>query len=415
MTTTDRILERLTALHPKKIDLSLGRLERLLKALGNPEKKVPPIIHVAGTNGKGSTIAYMRGIFEAGGLKTHVYTSPHLVRFGERVRLAGKLISDEDLEALLIECEAANVGEPITFFEITTAAAFLAFSRTPADVLLLEVGLGGKLDATNVIDPLVSVITPVSIDHVEFLGNSITEIAAEKAGIAKTERPVIIAPQTPDALTSILETAGAAEAIPLVAGYDWHLEGQTYRDWRGSIDLPLPPLVGPHQIENAALAVAAVRSQMLFKLSDEAIQKGIAQAQWPARMQDISAAARRTEGSVWLDGGHNPAGAHTIASVLAAAPAPTVVIMGMLANKDAEGYLRAIRPEINRLIAVPVTGEAAHSPEALAEIAANLGIEASTASSWRDALTGITSDRILICGSLYLAGDVLAGLNIPPQ
>nr|WP_274944284.1 folylpolyglutamate synthase/dihydrofolate synthase family protein [Govania unica] len=415
MSAVDPILERLMALHPKKIDLSLDRLERLLTALGNPERKLPPLFHVAGTNGKGSTVAYLRAMLEAAGYKVHVYTSPHLVRFAERIRLAGTLISDDALNALLEECEAANTGDPITFFEITTAAAFLAFSRTPADVLLLEVGLGGRLDATNVIQaPLVSVITPVSIDHVEFLGSNLVEIAAEKAGIAKSERPVVIAPQDADGLTAILEVAAEVDAIPLVAGFDWHLDGQDYRDWRGSLNLPVPALPGAHQIQNAALAVAALRAQSLFTVPDEAIAKGLQSAVWPARMQDISVAADRAPGTVWLDGGHNPAGAATIAALLAADPKPTAVILGMLANKDAAGYLTALQPHIDRLIAVPVVGEAAYEPDALAEIATGIGLTATTAPSWNAALSDVTTDRILICGSLYLAGQVLAELDLNP-
>ncbi len=412
---SDRVLARLMDLHPKKIDLSLGRMERLLARLGHPEQAIPPVIHVAGTNGKGSTVAYMRAILEASGLRVHVYTSPHLVRFAERIRLAGTLVSDDALTALLEDCEHANGPDPITFFEVTTAAALLGFARTPADVVLLEVGLGGRLDATNVInEPLVTAITPVSLDHQEFLGATLPLIATEKAGIAKAGRPLVIGAQDPDALTAILDQAGAVDAIPLVYGYDWQLDGQDYRDWRGTQTLPTPALNGPHQIENAALAVACLRAQDRFAISEEAIHQGLTKVVWPARLQDISAAAGRP--SVWLDGGHNPAGAATIAAALSVDPKPTTLILGMLANKDLDRYLALVAPHIHKLWAVPIPGETAHDPATIRDCAASHNMSADMAPSWQHALANTDgSDRVVICGSLYLAGQVLDDLKLYPQ
>jgi dihydrofolate synthase/folylpolyglutamate synthase len=327
MTPIDSIVARLTSLHPKLIDLSLDRMRRVLGALGHPEQQLPPVIHVAGTNGKGSTIAFMRAILEAAGLRVHVYTSPHLVRFNERFRLGGKgegrLASDEELSSALNECERVNAGASITVFEVTTAAGFLLFARNPADVLLLEVGMGGRLDATNVVDrPLASIITPVSLDHAEHLGDSIGKIAGEKAGILKPNVPAIVAAQPREALISIERQAARVKAPIRIAGEDWMATEErgrlVYQDDAGLLDLPAPKLYGRHQFENAGVAIAALRAVGELKLTPEAFETGMAKADWPARMQRLSQgrlAALTPPGSeLWLDGGHNPDGGRAIAN-----------------------------------------------------------------------------------------------------
>src|SRR3954469_3778720 len=329
MSSVDSIVARLLTLHPKRIDLSLDRMWRLLAALGHPERQLPPVIHVAGTNGKGSTVAFMRAMLEADGRRVHVYTSPHLVRFNERFRLGhaggGELISDEALADALSECEAANGSAPITVFEIETAAAFLLFARHPADVLLLEVGLGGRLDATNVVDrPLATVITPVSFDHAEFLGGTLAQIAAEKAGILKSGTPAVIAAQPRDALAAIERQAARLKAPIRIAGEDWTATEErgrlVFQDEAGLLDLPAPKLYGRHQFENAGVAIAALRAARI-KLRVAAFEAGIAGAEWPARMQRLPAGrltALAPAGSeIWLDGGHNADGGRAIANALA--------------------------------------------------------------------------------------------------
>src|SRR4051812_46637151 len=296
MSPVDSIVERLTALHPKRIDLSLERIERLLAALDHPERKLPPVIHVAGTNGKGSTVAFLRAMLEAAGKRTHVYTSPHLVRFNERFRLGeageGRLASDAELSAALEECERANGGLPITVFEITTAAAFLLFSRHPADVLVMEVGLGGRLDATNVIArPLASVIAPIAVDHTEFLGDTLDKIAAEKAGIIKRGVPVVVAAQHRDAMAVIEREATRLRAPLKIAGDDWTATEErgrlVYQDDNGLLDLPAPKLYGRHQFENAGLAIAALRALAVLKIPPAAYEVGVVKADWPARLQRL--------------------------------------------------------------------------------------------------------------------------------
>jgi len=435
----DAIFERLLALHPKLIDLSLDRVFRLLERLGNPERRLPPVIHVAGTNGKGSTVAFMRAVLEASGKRVHVYTSPHLVRFNERIRLAGKLVSDAALTDALARAEVANQGEPITFFEITTAAAFLLFAEIPADILLLEVGLGGRLDATNVIDkPLVTVITPVSIDHVDFLGDTIALIAAEKAGILKRFVPAVLGRQLPDALR-VIERQAARLGAPL------HILGENVQayeeggrlivsDEDGLLDLPRPRLVGPHQIENAGLAVAALRVADLGLTSAD-FEQGVRAAEWPARLQRLGwgpLTVRAPQGvDIWLDGGHNEAGGKALAAALAdiedRAPRPLVLVVGMLGTKDAGTFLAPFAGLARELIAVPVPGEhKAQPPEMVAAAAMAHGISASTASSVGAALeglsgfpgdpqTGTTAPRVLIAGSLYLAGAVLSENGSLPE
>ncbi len=426
MSGSDRILARLMALHPKKIDLSLGRMERLLARLGHPERRLPPVFHVAGTNGKGSTVAYLRAVLEAAGYRVHVYTSPHLVAFRERIRLAGTLIPEDALSDLLARVEAVNGDDPITFFEVTTAAAFLAFAEHPADVLLLEVGLGGRLDATNVVaDPVAAAVTPISLDHQEFLGADIATIAAEKAGIARAGRPLVSALQDPAAHDAIARVADAVGAVPIVEGRDWEArltaDGFTYADRMGELHLPLPNLHGPHQYRNAALAVACLRHQDRVPVPGEAVARGITQAIWPARLQDITGAPGLRDlrdAEIWLDGGHNPAGAATVAAALAAAPKRTAAVIGLLANKDADGFLAALRPEIAELIAVPIPGETAHDPDHLVARAQAIGLAASVAPSWRHGLDELVLrgyPRVVICGSLYLAGQVLAAVGLLPE
>ncbi|MTH78991.1 bifunctional folylpolyglutamate synthase/dihydrofolate synthase [Paracoccus aestuariivivens] len=418
MTTSDQILARLMQLHPKVIDLSLDRMERILAALGNPERRIPPVIHIAGTNGKGSTQAMIRAGLEAAGKRVHAYTSPHLAHFRERIRLAGELISETELAAILEECEAANGGHPITFFEITTAAAFLAFSRIPADYTLLEVGLGGRLDATNVIDnPALTVITPVSIDHTQFLGDTLPQIAGEKAGIIKRGVPCIVAPQAPEG-REVIETRAEALAAPLrIARQDWDSYSEhgrlVYFDDKGLLDLPLPNLPGPHQIQNAGTAIAALRE---LGFGEPEATAAVTRAEWPARMQRLTRgplveAAGDCE--LWLDGGHNPAGGEAVAATLAAMPKrPTHLVCGMLNTKDVEGYMRPLASQIRSMIAVPIPGAEATLPAEETESAAiRVGIAATTATDTLDAVRRIALEepgaRILICGSLYLAGDVL--------
>ncbi|MDO5613085.1 MAG: folylpolyglutamate synthase/dihydrofolate synthase family protein [Paracoccus sp. (in: a-proteobacteria)] len=419
MQNSDAILDRLMGLHPKIIDLSLDRMHRLLAALGNPERRIPPVIHIAGTNGKGSTQAMIRAGLEAGGKRVHAYTSPHLARFHERIRLAGDLIAEDALSAALEECEAANAGAPITFFEITTAAAFLTFSRTPADYTLLEVGLGGRLDATNVIDtPRLTIITPISIDHTQYLGETLPEIAGEKAGIIKRRTPCITGPQQDEALTVIQARAERLFAPLIASGQHWSAarEGDAliYRDENGLLDLPLPNLPGPHQIENAGAALAALRE---LGADQDMCHAAVTRADWPARMQRLRHGplidAAGPDAELWLDGGHNPAGGSAVAATLAALPhRPTHLICGMLNTKDVTGYMQPLVAHADSLTAVPIPGE----PNTLtasetAAAAQQAGIAATEADSVLNAIRAITQTepraRILICGSLYLAGRVL--------
>src|SRR3954468_707232 len=371
MPSVDSIVERLLALHPKRIDLSLDRMWRILDALNHPERRLPPAIYVAGTNGKGSTIAFMRAILEAAGLRVHVYTSPHLVRFNERFRLGnvggGVLVSDEALAAALSECEAANGAAPITVFEIETAAAFLLFARHPADVLLLEVGLGGRLDATNVVErPLVTVITPVSLDHAEFLGNSVALVAAEKAGIIKRGVPLIVATQGREALKVIERQAARLQAPIKIAGENWTATEErgrlVYQDEAGLLDLPAPKLYGRHQFENAGAAIAALRAADGLQLPRSAFEIGITKADWPARMQRLSQGAllpllpARSER--WLDGGHNADGGRAIATALAdleeRVSRPLVLVVGMLATKDCSAFLKNFAGLARRVVTVAI-------------------------------------------------------------
>jgi dihydrofolate synthase / folylpolyglutamate synthase len=439
MTPIDSIIARLTALHPRRIDLSLGRIERLLAALDHPERKLPPVIHVAGTNGKGSTIAFLRAILEAAGRRVHVYTSPHLVRFNERFRLGarggGVLVSDEELAATLTECERANGDAPITVFEITTAAGLLLFAHHAADVLLMEVGLGGRLDATNVIEhPLATVITPIAVDHTDFLGGTLDKIAAEKAGILKRNAPAVSAAQHRDAL-AVIERQAARLTVPLrIAGEDWTATEErgrlVYQDDAGLLDLPAPKLYGRHQFENAGLAIAALRAIKPLKIPPAAYESGLTKADWPARLQRLGqgelTAMLQPGSELWLDGGHNADGGRAVAAALAdleeRVSRPLVLIVGMLASKDCAGFLRNFTGLARRLIAVPVPNtENGLSAEAVADASRAIGLSATSRDDLTEALEAARKldleppPRILITGSLYLAGEALRENGTLPQ
>jgi dihydrofolate synthase/folylpolyglutamate synthase len=436
MTHVDAILARLLALHPKRIDLSLDRMWRILDALGHPERRLPPVIHVAGTNGKGSSVAFMRAMLEAAGRRVHVYTSPNLVRVNERFRLGrpggGVLVGDDELGEALAECERQNGDHPITVFEIETAAALLLFARHPADVVLLEVGLGGRLDATNVVErPIASVITPVSIDHIDFLGDTLEKIATEKAAILRRGVPAVISRQTEGPLAVIAARAEEVGAPPHIAGQDW-VAGEergrlVYQDSDGLLDLPPPRLFGRHQFDNAGTAIAALRAAKLG-LPAHAFEQGVVAADWPARMQRLATGSlppRAPAGSeLWLDGGHNADGGRIIAGALAdleeRVSRPLVLIVGMLSTKDAEGFLRNFAGLARALIAVPIGQEKTIAPDVLAAVARRVGITAQSAGSVEEALDMVRAlelapaPRVLITGSLYLAGAVLATNGTPP-
>ncbi|MEP1585368.1 MAG: folylpolyglutamate synthase/dihydrofolate synthase family protein [Tateyamaria sp.] len=418
--TSDAVLARMMALHPKIIDLTLDRMWRLLAALGNPQNDLPAVIHIAGTNGKGSTQAMIRAGLESAGHRVHAYTSPHLARFHERIRLAGTLISEPDLTALLDECYAANGGENITYFEITTCAALLAFARTPADYTLLEVGLGGRLDATNVVDsPALTLITPISMDHEAFLGDTLTAIAGEKAGIIKRGVPCIVGPQDDEGL-DVIETRAAQLGAPVLAyGQHWHSgperDGMVYQDETGLLDLPRPVLPGDHQIQNAGMALSALRH---LGCDENACAAAVTQTDWPARMQrlhngPLAETAKTSGAELWLDGGHNPAAGNALASVLRSLPKrPTHLICGMLNTKDVRGYLAPLAQVADSLTALSIPGEAnTLSGAETAQAARDVGMVAQDASDVRTAMQTILKTdptaRILICGSLYLAGAVL--------
>ena len=431
--TVEQALAILRALHPKKIDLGLERIERVLKALGNPQHKLPPTIHVAGTNGKGSTVAYLRSFAEAAGLKAHVYTSPHLVHFRERIVVGSEEISDDKLVDVLSRVRAANGGEPLSFFEATTTAAFLAFSENPADICIIEVGLGGRYDATNVITPACCGITPIDLDHAEFLGRDIAGIAREKAGIMTAHTPVIIGPQS-DLVRAVLDAeANKIRADAKFWGADFRAYSQhgrlVFEDDGQLLDLPLPALIGDHQVMNSGTAIAIARQ---MQLPEKAIEKGLQTVSWPARMQNLTTGAladmvAESGGELWLDGGHNPHAARAVASAVASleakSPRPLILITGILANKDIGGFLDAFEGLANTVIAVEIPGHASLAPETLIEIATSRGMSGQVARNIIEAVqrainTGealsrqtaeepITPPRILICGSLYLAGEVL--------
>ena len=432
------LIGRLSVLHQKRIDLGLERMHRLLERLGHPERKLPPVIHIAGTNGKGSTLAYLRATLEAAGLRVHAYTSPYLVRINECFRLGraggGVLVSDDELRAALEEVERVNAGEAATLFELKTAAAFHLFAQNPADVVLLEVGLGGRLDSTNVVDtPAACVITPVSMDHMDFLGDTLTSIAGEKAAIIKRGVPVICAEQAAEAMAVIEAQAKRMRAPLFAANESWHVNVErgrlVYSDDRGLMDLTAPRLFGRHQFDNAGLAIATLRAIPTFKINQAAFEAGIVGAEWPARMQRMTSGellALGPQGSeIWLDGGHNAEGGRVAAAALGdleeRVSRPLVVIAGMMANKDAQGFLANFAGLTRHIIAVPIPDtENAMSVDRLADAARSLGMRVETVSGVEAALRGLSKlayeipPRILITGSLYLAGHVLAINGTPP-
>jgi dihydrofolate synthase/folylpolyglutamate synthase len=445
MPTSAKLLAEMKLLHPQLIDLSLGRVERLLDKLGSPHTKLPPVVHVAGTNGKGSVTAYLKAMLEASGARVHVYTSPHLVRFHERIELAGAggkalPIGEETLVDILTRTQATNGSDDVTQFEITTAAAFLAFAEQPADVLLLEVGLGGRLDATNVVDrPVLDVITPISLDHAEKLGATLAKIAFEKAGILRSGVPAIVSQQEPEA-EDVIRSEALRVGAPLIV---WGEHFDAYEQ-RGRLvvqseelllDLPLPSLIGRHQVINAGTAVAAAlrlgQSLPQLGLGERAIEQGLTAARWPARMQRLDTgplpSLLRPGAELWLDGGHNPAAGRALAQTMAdleeRSPKPLHLIVGMMGLKDAGGFLSAFRGLASHVVTVPIPGahEAPHAPETLAETARDVGLKAESATDVAAALKRTDAyepgpKRILICGSLYLAGHVL-GLQegVEPQ
>jgi dihydrofolate synthase/folylpolyglutamate synthase len=438
MTEVDAIIARLLSLHPKRIDLTLDRMWRILAQLDHPERRLPPVIHVAGTNGKGSTIAFMRAVLEAAGATVHAYTSPSLVRVNERYRLGrpggGALVSDAELAETLTECERINDGAPITVFEITTAVGFMLFARNPADVLLLEVGLGGRFDATNVVEqPLASVITSISFDHVEFLGDSITKIAGEKAGILKPGVPAIVAPQVSEAREVVARQAARVGAPLHIAGEDWAVSQErgrlVFQDDDGLLDLPAPRLIGRHQFDNAGAAIATLRSVGTQKLPAAAFEAGLLAADWPARLQRLSHGrliGLVPDGSeLWVDGGHNPDGGRAIAAALAdleeRVSRPLVLVVAMLTSKDSAGFLRNFAGLARRVIGVPIRQPTTQTGEAIAAAAQSVGIPAESSATIEDALKAIGGfnleqpPRILATGSLYFAGEVLAANGTIPE
>jgi len=425
----DPLLERVMRLHPRSIDLGLERIQRLLAALGHPERKLPPIVHVAGTNGKGSLVAYLRSMAEAAGYRVHVYTSPHLVRFNERIRVAGRIIEDDTLDEILTECEEANAERPITFFEITTVAAYLAFSRVPADLAVIEVGMGGRYDATNVIEPTVSAITPIGYDHTGFLGDKLEGIAGEKAGILKHAVPGVIGRQR-DIAAGVIAAEAAKLAAPLFRmGREWQVtptaSGFRYESDLQSLDLPAPALVGGHQLDNAATAVACIERLRAakFSIDEAAIRKGLATVDWPARLQRLTRGplvdALPPGSELWLDGGHNEDCGLALARMAAdwakePGALPLYLVFGMLTTKDASGFLRPLARHARAARAVPLPeGHSAYTPAEACEKAAEVGLDCLPVNDIGAALEDLLATqpapmRILICGSLYLAGAVLA-------
>jgi dihydrofolate synthase/folylpolyglutamate synthase len=434
----DEAVARLSALHPNRIDLSLDRMHRVLEQLDHPERKLPPVIHIAGTNGKGSTVAYLRAMLEAAGLNVHAYTSPFLVRINECFRLGrvggGVLVSDDKLLAALEHCERTNAGAPLTFFEAKTAAAFCLFAQHPADVLLLEVGLGGRLDSTNVIEaPLASVIASISMDHTEFLGDTLAAIAGEKAAIIRRNVPVISAEQPAEAMAVIEQQAKRMRAPLFAAGEGWQVSVErgrlVYQDERGLMDLAAPKLFGRHQFDNAGLAIATLRAIERLKIPSAAFEAGIVNAEWPARMQRLSTGQLTEWGprgsEIWLDGGHNADGGRVVAAALGdleeRVSRPLVVIAGMMANKNAAAFLANFAGLTRHIMAVAIPGETnAMPPERLADAARSLGMRVEISAGVEAALRTLAGlayeipPRILITGSLYLAGHVLALNGTPP-
>ncbi len=421
----DALLAAAFALHEQTMDLGLDRLLHLLRRLGNPHLKLPPVFHVAGTNGKGSTAAFLRACLEASGRRVHSYTSPHLIRFNERIRLAGNIVDDETLKGLLSEVLAVNGGGRITFFELTTALAFMAFARTPADACIVEVGMGGRLDATNAVDPLVAGIAQLGLDHQQWLGKTILEIAAEKAAIAKRGKPLVLSKYPRPITARIAEVAGLAGAKLLVRGDDWDAAAYEnalhYRDLDGKVSLPLPRLAGAHQLDNAALAVAMLRAQHELPVADAALRAGMGWAEWPARLQKLEpgplVAKLPPHSEIWLDGAHNPAAARAVADAFRShnlAERPFYLVLGILAAKDLGGFMKPFAGRATAVYGVPVPGHAHHDPAALAAAAKDVGLPGIAADSVPAAIDAIAkgADRarppvVLVAGSLYVAGGVL--------
>lgn len=424
--TVDRLLERFTALHPRVIDLSLGRIEALLEKLGRPQDRLPPVIHVSGTNGKGSVLAFCRAAFEAAGLSVHQYVSPHLVRFNERIVLNGRPVDDAALVEFLETADRANGGAPITFFEITTAAAFKAFAETPADLLLLETGLGGRLDATNVVDrPAATGIVSIGLDHQGYLGDTIAAVAAEKAGILRAGVPVVVGDLPPDALRVVERAAAEAGAPMEKCGAAWRFDANDSggRCWRyagrsRACRLPVPALPGAHQTANAAFAVALADAAGVARLEDRHWAQAMRTVAWPGRLQRIDGgplAARLGSGlQLWLDGAHNPPAARALAGWVQVQARPVHAILGLLETKDPGGVLEALAPACASLTAVPIPGHRCFPAERIAEQARACGASVAVAATDLDGALAATAARaaggdiILICGSLYLIGQALA-------
>lgn len=416
MSGSAELLAQIEKLHPRVIDLSLGRMERLLTAMDHPERRLPPVIHVAGTNGKGSVIAFMRAILQAAGYRVQVFNSPHLVEFRERIRLSHGLIDEARLTEILQRTHEANAGQEMTFFEFITAAAFLAYAEDrQGDVLLLETGLGGRLDSTNMVDqPAATVITPISMDHMAFLGNSIPEIAAEKAGILKPGVPAIFAEQGTEAANVLMARASELSAPVIRAGHDFTIDAETgvFRDAGGEVMIPALGLPGAHQWGNAAVALATLRTLSGFSFTDDQIGLGLQSAEWPARLQPLCWKGR-PDLPITLDGGHNQAAAGAMADWLRSEnvqdPRQTHLVLGLLDNRDPVDFLSAFAGLPVSVHAVPIDGHAAHAPEVIARAAEGLGLAAKMADGVSAALHQVPmTDRALICGSLYLAGSVLA-------
>jgi dihydrofolate synthase/folylpolyglutamate synthase len=417
-------LDRLSKLSPAGDRLGLDRISEVLDRLGRPQDRLPPVLHIAGTNGKGSTVAFLRAALEASGYKIHAFTSPHLVRFNERIRVAGRLVDDETLSGLLTEVLDAGAGIEPSFFEVATAAALLAFARTPADACILEVGLGGRLDATNVVErPLVTGIANLALDHQQFLGSGLVDIAAEKAAIAKAGVPLLTQLYPAPVASRIGEVAHERGALWLPRGGLWDAIASggklRYRDERGTLDLPLPRLPGRHQAMNAALAIAMLRHQQGLNLPSSAVSAALGWADWPARLQRLAAGPLVGDREVWLDGGHNPSAARQIANFAKhqfTDGKPLHMIFASLTSKDPAGMLEPFKSQVELVHAVPIPGHSCFSPDDLAEIAGGLGMTAETQDDFRQALESIPADaRVLIFGSLYLAGEVLAANDQVPD
>ena len=441
--SAEAAIARLLEIHPKGFDLSLDRIGLLLDKLANPHLRIPPVFHVAGTNGKGSTTAFLRAVLEASGKSVHVHTSPHLVNWNERYRMGGKsggiLVDDETLEQAILQAETANAGKPITVFEIMSAVAFILFGNSPADYCVMEVGLGGRFDATNVlVNPVACLITPIGLDHQAYLGDTIEKIAFEKAGIIKPGVPVYVANQ-PDSVIDVIKGVAARNTSPVIIArqdFDYYEQGGRfiYQDESGLLDLPMPSLAGNHQLANAALAISAIRGS-IPDTPGEAIETGMRKASWPGRFERLKAGRLLEQipsnmGSgfdIWIDGGHNPQAGAAIATELAnlndRAPMPVIMIAGMLTTKDASGFFAAFKDLVSQVITIPVNdSDAGYPPDDLSQLVSDCGIKSLSSASIEAALAKIAADhisegavRVLICGSLYLVGEVLRKNGTPPK